>query len=98
MPITDMRTGTNEFVPEKDATKKLDDGREIVIARKGTPMPMAQAIEFGLVKDPAETKISAKKESSAPENKSEQPAAENKTVAETAGATTAPKGKGGKNK
>lgn len=91
MAITDMRVGTNDFVPKEDVTKKLDDGREIVVARAGTPMPMAQAVEFGLVKDPA----GSKKAQAPAENKLQQPAGETKTntPAETGPEPTA---KGGK--
>ena len=41
----------SEFYPEKDVTRRTEDGREIVIARKGTPMPMAKAKQLGLIKD-----------------------------------------------
>jgi len=44
-------TSANEFVPKEDVIRKKDDGREIVLARAGTPLPMAKARQLGLVKD-----------------------------------------------
>jgi hypothetical protein len=47
---------------KEDVTEKLKDGRQILIARKGTVRPIARAVELGLVKTntagPTETKES----------------------------------------
>jgi hypothetical protein len=55
-PKTDPRFHT----VKEDVTEKLPDGRQILVARKGTVMPVARAIEMGLVKTgqtgPTETK------------------------------------------
>jgi hypothetical protein len=51
----------NQYTPKHDVLETLPDGRQIVVAAAGRPVPMAQARELGLVKDgagagPAETK------------------------------------------
>lgn len=62
----------SEFYPEKDVTRKTADGREIVVARKGTPLPMEKAISLGLVRP--ETEKPAKKKAEKPtENKKVEP-------------------------
>lgn len=53
--------GLGTYTPEEDVTETLEDGRTIQIALKGHPIPMADAIRAGLVKEgktqgPAEKK------------------------------------------
>ncbi len=40
------------YTPAMDITKKKDDGSVEVIARKGVPIPLAEAIRLGLIKAP----------------------------------------------
>jgi hypothetical protein len=52
------------FVPEEDVVQELPDGRQIQLAVKGAEIPLAKAIELGLVKEskqqgPKETKPAA---------------------------------------
>lgn len=56
MPIVN-----NAFVPENDITLRLPDGRQVLLAPKGVPVPLTIAYENGWVKDtvpaqPLETK------------------------------------------
>lgn len=56
--------GKNEFVPSEDITRRLPDGRRVLVWNAGRPMTIDQAREFGLIKDditapsvgPSETK------------------------------------------
>lgn len=63
----------NEIIPEEDVIVTKDDGRQIVVARAGTPLPRAAAIKYGLIKDEPEEKAEA-----APSNKAAK-SAENKS-------------------
>lgn len=61
----------NEIIPEEDITVKKEDGREIVVARAGTPLSKAAAKKYGLLED--EEKAEAEKPNKAvkaAENKS----------------------------
>ncbi len=73
MAIADIKTAANEFIPNKDVLDETPDGRQIVIARAGVPMPLEAAKKHGLVK--AEKAEQPEKEnkavSAAPENKSD---------------------------
>lgn len=58
-PTTDMNADT--YTPENDITETLADGRVIMLAAAGVPIPMHIAIARGFVKpaqsvQPAETK------------------------------------------
>lgn len=45
---SDLPNNVDAFVPDKDVTEKLDDGREVQVAVKGVPMPRAEAVRLGL--------------------------------------------------
>jgi hypothetical protein len=48
-----MMSDTQElYIPESDITKKLDDGREVLVAPKGVPMLRSKAVTLGLIKVP----------------------------------------------
>lgn len=40
------------YTPEEDITKKLADGREVLVAAKGIPMLRNKAVTLGLIKQP----------------------------------------------
>ena len=59
--VTKASAGDPRFhTVKEDVVEKLKDGRQILVARKGTVMPVARAVELGLVKTgtvgPTETK------------------------------------------
>ena len=39
------------YIPEADIIETLPDGRTVLVARKGVPMPLAEAKRLGFVKD-----------------------------------------------
>lgn len=41
-----------DYIPDQDVTQVLPDGRTIIIAPAGVPVPEARAKELGLIKDP----------------------------------------------
>lgn len=41
------------YIPEHDVHERLPDGRRVLVARAGVPMPYSRAVQMGLVKRPA---------------------------------------------
>jgi pyruvate/2-oxoglutarate dehydrogenase complex dihydrolipoamide acyltransferase (E2) component len=46
-----MMATTSPYVPESDIYETLADGRVVLVARAGVPVPIARARQLGLVKD-----------------------------------------------
>ena len=49
----EMAATTSPYVPEADIYEKLADGRVVLVAARGVPIPMVRARQLGLVKDSA---------------------------------------------
>jgi hypothetical protein len=76
--MNSTQSNAEAFVPEKDVTETLEDGRTIQVAAKGVPIPMVEAEKLGLVKGSAKTAESTKKAAEPTENKSATPASSKK--------------------
>jgi hypothetical protein len=46
-----MSDTQESYIPEHDITKKLEDGREVLVAPKGVPMLRSKAVSLGLIKE-----------------------------------------------
>ena len=66
MPLMSPQHYVAEYVPEEDVMQTLPDGRVLIVAAKGVPMPKTRALELGLIK--------LEEPKAAPEPKSEKPA------------------------
>jgi hypothetical protein len=64
----------NEVVPEEDVIVTKEDGRQIVVARAGSPLTRAAAIKYGLIEDEKAEAGKPNKSAKAAENKSEKAA------------------------
>jgi hypothetical protein len=92
LKILNEPTMQGTYQVQEDVTETLPDGRVILVARKGTVIPMAVAIKHGLVKieapvGPSESKITGPKKI-----KTEPPASEPEPAPDVAGPKPAPKG------
>ncbi len=59
-PVEPEAAAGNSYTPKHDVLETLPDGRQIVIAAGGRPVPMSRAKELGLIKGGAKTQIETK--------------------------------------
>lgn len=86
MPLGNRFQAEPMYTPQEDVTATLEDGRQIQVAVKGTPIPMSQAQALGLVKQP--------KQAAGPSEKKEdvvKPAPKSTAAPEKADGKTEPK-------
>lgn len=61
----------NQFLPEKDVFRATEDGRQILVARAGTPMLKTEAVKLGLLKQEKAEPPKSNKAATPSENKTE---------------------------
>ena len=65
-----LSNNAESYTPTEDVTETLEDGRQIQVAVKGVPMPVAEAEKLGLIKGETKSETPTANKSAAPtENK-----------------------------